>query len=410
MIKNKLKKFFSNFLLFFLSLLIVFTFLNFILIKISHQNIFPRPLAATLPNVLLTLHPNTYKKESIENFNAVLGNSVAQGNGDAYLEGKVNYSITHKLHNMTKKNYLIFGRAGHHSIKSVSNLIKIHKLSNAFFLIPNLKKPNSIYFYFYEGIDLKWNYNLYMKSKLENESIEDFTLRLIKKESNPLPKDKVYNFFPILPFAGSFLEDFKSLFDDIFQSGNFKNSFSEVSDRIKKLLGFYIVLNDRKENNLTWTNSLKKHEHVKNIRPIQGAGDTLNEKQIIIGLNIFFESVKQAKQWSKTEDVNIIYISAPITIYDWNEPIVYEGQSLFPKSKRDVKSTTNGENKTKNIFIRQQIKSFSEKNNIFYIDPSDVLIKKGKSEVLHGPLDWGHLNDKGYKTVSDFIIEKKYQK
>ena len=87
----------------------------------------------------------------------------------------------------------------------------------------------------------------------------------------------------------------------------------------------------------------------------------------MIGLNIFFESVRQAKQWSKTKDVTIIYISAPITIYDWNEPIVYERQSLSPKSKRDVKSTTNSENKAKNIFIRQQIKSYSEKNDIFYI-------------------------------------------
>ena len=80
-------------------------FLNFILIKISPQKVFPRPLAATLPNVLLTFHPDTYKKKDLKNFSAVLGNSVAQGNGDAYLEGKDNYSITHKLHDITKKNY-----------------------------------------------------------------------------------------------------------------------------------------------------------------------------------------------------------------------------------------------------------------------------------------------------------------
>ena len=400
MIKNKLKNYFFNFLLFFI----------FILIKISPQKVFPRPLAATLPNVLLTFHPDTYKKKDLKNFSAVLGNSVAQGNGDAYLEGKDNYSITHKLHDITKKNYLIFGRAGHHSIESVSNLIKVHELSNNFFLIKNLNKPNSIYFYFYEGIDLIWNYDLFIKTKLENESIKNYTSRLIERDSNPLIKDKIYNYFPIIPFSGSFLKDFKRLISDVFQSGNLKNSLSAIMDRIKKLFGFYIVLGDRQENNLTWTNSLKEHNNIKNIRPIQGASETLNTNQIKIGLNIFFESVKQVKDWSKAEDITIIYISSPISIYDWNEPIVYELQSLAPKFKKDVKSITNNENKIKNIFIRQQIKNFSKKNNFVFIDPSDVLIKKGKSEVLHGPLDWGHLNDKGYKIVSDFIVEKKYKK
>ena len=28
---------------------------------------------------------------------------------------------------------------------------------------------------------------------------------------------------------------------------------------------------------------------------------------------------------------------------------------------------------------------------------------EGKNKVLHGPLDWGHLNHEGYKLVSEFI-------
>jgi hypothetical protein len=295
-------------------------------------------------------------------------------------------------------------------VASVSNLIKIHKLSNDFFLIRSLKKPNSIDFFFYEGIDLIWNHDSYLFNKKENENIEDYTARLIKQGSKPPLKDKIYNFFPILPFVGSFFGDFQILFNDISQSKSLKDSFSMILDRVKKFLGFNIILGDKKENNLTWTNSLKEHEHIKNVRPVQGASETLSKDQIIIGLKVFFESVKQSKIWSEAKDINIIYISAPITIYEWNEPIIYERQSLSPKSKADVKSTSNNKNRIKNNFIRQEIKIFSSKNNILFIDPTDVLIKKGKNEVLHGPQDWGHLNDKGYKIVSDYIVEKKYNK
>ena len=85
MLKAKLK----NFLLFFISIFVTFLFINFILIKISSQNIFPRPLAASLPNTLLTFYPDTYNKKNLENFTAVLGNSVAQGGGDSYLKEKI---------------------------------------------------------------------------------------------------------------------------------------------------------------------------------------------------------------------------------------------------------------------------------------------------------------------------------
>jgi len=406
MLKAKLKNFFLTFFLFFISIFITFLFLNFVLIKISSQNIFPRPLAASLPNTLLTFYPDTYDKKNLKNFTAVLGNSVAQGNGDAYLEGKDNYSISHHLHDINEKNYLIFGRAGLNSIASVTNLIKIHKLSNQSFIIPNLNKPESVIFYLYEGIDLIWNHDLYINGFKENETIEAYTERVINEDSTPTFLEKLYNSFPILPFLGSFLEDFLKLFDEIFASKNLKDFISIIFDRIKKLFGFYIVLGDREKNNLTWANSLKNHKNIKNIRPIQGASETLNKKQMLVGLEIFYESIKHVKLWSKAKDIYIIYIPSPISVYDWNEPIIYERQPLSPKSKKDVKSVTNEENKIKNIFLREEVKEFSEKNGIIFLDSSETLIKEGKNKVLHGPLDWGHLNYNGYEIVSRFMAEK----
>ena len=402
MLKAKLK----NFLLFFISIFVTFLFINFILIKISSQNIFPRPLAASLPNTLLTFYPDTYNKKNLENFTAVLGNSVAQGGGDSYLKGENNYSITHHLHDIKNKNYLIFARAGHNSMMSVINLTKVHALSNKSFMLPDLNKPNSIIFYFYEGIDLWWNYSLYKNYSKQNESVESFVSRTINDNSAPNLFEKFENSFPIFPFVGTFFEDFAKLFKEIFKSGSLKESISLIFDRIKKLFGFYILLGDREKNDLTWTNSLKNHKSVNNIRPIQGAGITLNKNQMLIGLNVFFNSLNYAKSWANTKNVYILYIPAPITVYDWKEPIIYAGQALSPRSKDDVKSITNKQNRIKNIFLRNEIQIFSEKNDITFLDPSDLLIEEGKSKLLHGPLDWGHMNHDGYKVVSEFLVNQ----
>lgn len=407
MFKTKFKNFFLTISLFFIPIFITFLFLNFILIKISSQNIFPRPLAASLPNTLLTFYPDTYNKKNLKNFTAVLGNSVAQGNGDAYLQGIDNYSISHHLHDINKKNYLIFGRAGLNSIASVTNLIKIHKLSNKSLLTPDLDKPKSIIFFLYEGIDLVWNHTLYKNNAKENETIKDYTAKIIIRDSTPIFSEKLYNSFPILPFVGAFFDDFLKLFDEIFKSKSFSDSISLIFDRFKKLFGFYIVIGDKTKNDLTWVNSLKNHKDVKNIRPVQGASETLNKKEMLIGLQIFYESIEQVRLWSKAKDVYIIYISSPISIYDWDEPIIYERQNLPSKfTEKDIKSITNDENKIKNVFLRNEVKKFSAQNDIIFLDPSDTLIKEGKNKVLHGPLDWGHLNNKGYEIVSRFIAEK----
>ena len=410
MSKSKLKDSFLNFILFLMSMLVTFLILNFFLIKITPQKIFPRPLAGSLPNTLLTFYPDTYSKKNMQNYTAVLGNSAAQGNGDAYLGGLDNYSISHHLHDKNKENYLIFGRAGFHSIYAVVNLIKVHRFSNDSFMIKNLNKPKSIIFFFYEGTNLVWNYEKYKRNVKKNENISSYTSRQINKNLKTTFLEKLCNHFPLLPFLGAFLEDFGKLFNETSSSKNFKEVLSSITNRIKKLFGFYIVLNDRKENNLTWTNSLSDHKNIKNIRPIQGASETLNKDQILIGLEIFYESLKQAKSWSNAKNIQIIYIPSAITVYNWNEPIIYGFQALSPKSKDEVKSTTNKENSLKNIFIRKEIENFSKKNNIIFLDPSDILFEKGKNKVLHGPLDWGHLNYEGYKVVSDFIIEETFKK
>ena len=155
-------------------------------------------------------------------------------------------------------------------------------------MLPDLNKPNSIIFYFYEGIDLWWNYSLYKNYSKQNESVESFVSRTINDNSAPNLFEKFENSFPIFPFVGTFFEDFAKLFKEIFKSGSLKESISLIFDRIKKLFGFYILLGDREKNDLTWTNSLKNHKSVNNIRPIQGAGITLNKNQMLIGLNVFF--------------------------------------------------------------------------------------------------------------------------
>ena len=107
---NKIK--FKNYILNFLTV-IISTFLglliaNIIFISVSTQNYFPRSLAGSLPNILLTFYPDTYNKDNLEDYVAITGDSYSQGGGDAYLNGIRDYAFAHHLHKNDNKNYLNF--------------------------------------------------------------------------------------------------------------------------------------------------------------------------------------------------------------------------------------------------------------------------------------------------------------
>ena len=383
------------------SIIICLLIINFTLIKISANQLLPRSLAGSLPNNLLTYYPDTYNKKIFKGYVAVLGDSVAQGGGDAYLSGKKNYSIIHHLHKNDNMNYLIFARGGYSSISSVSNLVKLHKLSNHSFLFDDLNKPDSVLFIFNESLNLHVNTTEYRKFKKDNEKISSYTLRRINKNIELNYLDHLKNSYPILPFLGKFYEYFEIMFHKIGSAKNIKDIKLLVSSRLKKLFGKTVVLNDAPKNNLTWTNSIKNHSNIKNIRPVQGASLHLTEDEIRTAIEIFFESIKYIKAWSGDKKIKIVYIPSAISSYVWNEPIVFFYRNHYAGSK----TTNNKANNLNSTFIRKQIKNFSINNNIEFLDTTSEVFKNGEKLVLHGPLDWGHFNERGYKVISNFIIE-----
>ena len=287
-----------------ISLLIV----NIIIIHFPSQKFFPRSLANSLPNILITFYPDTYKKNNLENYVAIIGDSYSQGNGDAYLNGTYDYSIGHHLYKNSKKNYLTFGRAGFGSISAVSNLIKLHKISNLPNFIKNLNKPKSIIFFFYEGNDLEENFLEYSLLSKSHEDLNDFVLRRINENINLNSKDKLTSLFPLFSITKDLYNHLNILLKKLIQSDENINKKLLIINRIKKLFGFTIVLDEKKENKLIFNNSIKNNNYYRNIRPLQSAAGSMTTEEMSISLNIFFSSMKYIKSWSKTDNISIDFI------------------------------------------------------------------------------------------------------
>ena len=127
----------------------------------------------------------------------------------------------------------------------------INKLTYLPNLIEDLEKPKSIIFIFYEGNDLEENifeYNLLSKS---NENASDFVSRRIKEKIKLSNIDKLTNIFPILTFLKKLYSHLHNLLKKITKVNDLNEVGSLITDRIKKLFGYTIVLNDSKVDPLT---------------------------------------------------------------------------------------------------------------------------------------------------------------
>ena len=52
-------------------------------------------------------------------------------------------------------------------------------------------------------------------------------------------------------------------------------------------------------------------------------------------------------------------------------------------------------------FVRNKIKLFSDSNDVEFIDLTQKIQEKAKTNILHGPTDWIHFNSIGYEFIAD---------
>ena len=139
-------------------------------------------------------------------------------------------------------------------------------------------------------------------------------------------------------------------------------------------------------------------------------------KSLLPVIGIFFLIIVPISFAIFDEIINILFWCL-IWLY-----VLYRARGLMksPEEKKQVIEdaidsvrTKVAENQIDDMYIscmkRDRTQSFDDWISLAIQGMAIDEIEKGKLEVLHGPLDWGHLNYKGYKTVSDFITQNKPQ-
>ena len=382
-LRNKLKDIFviicvTIFLLFVSNiLLVIFSPVVF------NQKYFSRTVMGFLDPCYQTFYHDTHDGK-FDNWVAVLGDSNAAGAGDEFIEGKEEYGIFHKLRKRTNNNYLVFARYGYGNLRAVKEMKLCVGLINQTPFLPIIDDPKEIIFLFYEGNDLdnNWAHLSFKKT----ESLKKF----MESEFHDLWKRRIRFYLPLFDI----LRHSPSLFISSLKRFSHYAIGEKNYNRISNVLKSQDASIMRRKK---WKKNHVKFLKTKNFFPIRPQSAAMELKDDIHkALDVTLSAISDLKNNFDSAKITIIYLPSVVTSYNWEEPI-----SIHIYQSKGELLITNSENKKRSLFIRNSIREFAKLKNLIFLDMTDVIKRAGEGNFIHGPLDYNHLNYKGYKLILD---------
>ena len=399
----------------------------------------PLRLYGLIDKNLRVLAQSSKKNQIPKDYIAITGDSYAVGAGDWLNQVLANhfldspdYSAAHLIHKKTGIDVISFGRGGAGSfdgiwLEPVTQLLYINSVRDY-----KLSPPKDILIFFYEGNDvydnvqfLRHNSAAMTTSKVSGlEAINDKKPEVIKfkkiKEflnaefEKPLNENLNNNFWENMIFMRFLFRGISNLKKELFPSEE-KAKESDFSYKLApegsvtiaflsgKAVRLNVALMNGKEINLPTKLQAPPQFGLTEFQKKEGLTDQLIE----LSMYVFYESVTRLASFFPQSKINIIYIPSPVSSYSMvSSHIHYSGYM------QDIDIGETAIVKKRHKKLCDTIKRFAEFNNFSFINTTKSLRHAALSGFIHGPIDWNHFNQRGYKVLSDdlaklFLVKKE---
>jgi hypothetical protein len=342
----------------------------------------------------------TTKDELVpESYVAILGDSYASGWGDWYRRsldespfGNPPFHSADIIHSLTGLDVLTFARPGQGSFDGIAYfpIRYLRRLRSRGFALPD---PSVIVIYFYEGNDLKNNLRFLNKYWSGHDS-------LTPEDVGPLVKTIT---------AGQLKED------------------GTIASYVRKLQFFqrlyvakflYVLANDmsrllsnlvdpKSETNESTVGSIQIRVGGKDFQlpgPLESSPVYLSEPQIDQAVGVFESSLHYLMEHYSKSKLLVVYLPAPTTSYQLvsaKVPVKSVDGSIqeYPADRVEPVSD----------LVCQKIADATARLHGAFLDTRPPIRAAGRDQLVHGPLDWYHFNEIGYrilgKTVAQHLMD-----
>ncbi|NOQ64498.1 MAG: hypothetical protein GQ582_08300 [Methyloprofundus sp.] len=371
-----------NYLLSFISIALTLVFLEFFF---NHYLIHKTPLKFhfALPEALQVLAQSSKDKRLPNDYIALVGDSYAQGKGDWLLQTNPNqnsaFHSAHLIHQYLGQDVVSFGNSGSSNIEGLIQepIAKLGFIERN--IDTDIQNPKQILVYFYAGNDLTDNLeeltsfvSEYGQDKRHNQA----AWHAYFKQKIKTKKVGAMHFYDAN--HGWLIHTLRKLIAHSFN----KPQDSEI-DRLAE-----------PDNNKLVTSAWIAGKKQRLPNSLQTPAMALNQEQTQAALDIFKRCLIYMQQYFKQANISVVYIPAVLESYSISSSanIALNSQSLPAQVTQ------------RSDQIAAAIKAISIQQSLNFIDTRPAIQQAAKQQIIHGPRDWKHFNQAGYKALSQAIV------
>jgi hypothetical protein len=342
----------------------------------------PPGISTYLPETADILAQNSKAGLVPHNYIALMGDSYAKGVGDWMLEANDDRGRLRHTANIIRdglgRDVASFGRNDSGSAEALVRMPTRLLEGSHCLLFPDIEDPASIVVYFYEGNDIR---------------------------DNLLFLSRVNAAYGATDAAQ--IDRYLSEVYAVFSPWRCHLHLADTTARTVKLQYYLLVYGKHfADTNAERVNTILLTEGTAKAPYLEGPAVDMSEEQIAAGVRVFDRSMAWLRRRFAHVPVTVVYIPGGLSIYR------FAGDKAFYYS-RTIGGTASpfGEVPVATIekhsaLICGLIRQASIDHSAGFIDARPALQAAARTQLIHGPRDWYHLNRAGYAALGDLVVDR----
>jgi hypothetical protein len=125
-----------------------------------------------------------------------------------------------------------------------------------------------------------------------------------------------------------------------------------------------------------------------------------SDDDLKVGYYVFEKSIENINKFFSTSEIKVIYLPSTLASYELISPKVSFRGNLGDYGIVETKRI-----KQRHLETCQEIMKITQRLKIDFFDSTKYLLEASSKGFIHGPKDWDHLNEYGYRALSDSISD-----
>ena len=373
---TRLKSYLANSALIVASVLLTYFVLEFAFFRVLLPNM-PLQLRPHLPDIADVLAQNSKSEFIPHDYIALLGDSYAEGIGDWLWQTGGNrakpYHSGNVIHELTGRDVVTFGKGGAGSAEGI-----VERPAGVFprtscYLFPTIEAPAQMFIYYYEGNDVEDN--LVFEGK-------------VQQRYGRLDTETIDRYLAEVYAADRPWDCHLELIDTTFRMATF-------------LYEYYVSGVD-----LSLTCSMRLHAPHANrvlvaaqtveVPALQGPALLLGDDSIQSAMQVLDRSLNWLRHRFEGVPTTVVYVPSPLSVYHLaEEEVSYCLHAVNPAPADHVEPHSD--------LISSLVEKSATSQGFQFLDARPALRAVAASTVIHGPRDWDHFNEAGYRSLGALV-------